>query len=115
MTAALIEHWVLSGRALLVEIKGRPFNVRITKVYAPTADSSEDIENFYGQLDQTKTQCKLQDILINMGDFDAKVGKGRCEDIVGSYGLGLWDHMDWENEMNEVINFSNGVQKIVKL
>ena len=72
---------------LLIKIKGRPFNVCSIQAYASTVDSSEeDIEDFYGQVDQAKKQCKSQEILIIMGDFNAKGGKGRYEDIVGSYG-----------------------------
>ena len=90
VAAALIGYWALSDRVLLIKIKGRPFNVCIIQAYAPTADSSEeDIEDFYGQLDQAKKQCKSQDILIVMGDFNAKVGKGGYEDM-----RILWGHMD---------------------
>ena len=35
-----------------------------------------------------KSQCKSQDIVIVMGDFNAKVGDERYEDTVGPHGLG---------------------------
>jgi len=109
VAAALIGYWALSDRVLLIKIKGRPFNVCIIQAYAPTADSSEeDIEDFYGQLDQAKKQCKSQDILIVMGDFNAKVGKGGYEDIVGSYGLGERNErgdklIEWCTENSQVL------------
>lgn len=39
-------------------------------------------------LDNAKAQCKLQEIIIIMGDLNAKVGNDREEEIVGKFGLG---------------------------
>ena len=61
---------------MVVGIRGQPFNICIIQACAPTADSSEeDITYFYDELNQAKTQCKSQDILVIIGDFNAKVGK----------------------------------------
>ena len=60
------------------------------------------------QTAQKKKQCKSQEILIIEGDFNAKVGKGRHEDIVGSYGLGERDErgdklIEWCTENSKVV------------
>eukprot|EP00794_Sanderia_malayensis_P001344 gene1344-1484_t len=42
-------------------------------VYAPTSESSEEaIIEFYNMLEETKSQCKSQDIIMVMGDLNAK-------------------------------------------
>ncbi|XP_063586323.1 uncharacterized protein LOC134763697 [Penaeus indicus] len=64
-------------------------DISIIQTYAPTTKSSdEDIDRFYAQLDQAYSQCKSQDIIIVMGDFNAKAGNERVDNIVGPHGLG---------------------------
>ncbi|GFN83273.1 craniofacial development protein 2 [Plakobranchus ocellatus] len=80
---------------LLEEIKqhriaGKPVDLNIIQVYAPTANSNdEDLDKFYNDLDTARTQCKSQDPLIIMGDFNAKVGTEKVDDILGKHGLGI--------------------------
>ena len=37
----------------------------------------------------TKAQCKSQEIIIVMGDLNAKVGSEGGSDMVGKHGLGM--------------------------
>ena len=63
-------YWTLSDRVLLLKIAGKPLDINIIQIYAPTSTSSnEDIEKFYGDLEQAKAQ---QDPLIIMGDLNQK-------------------------------------------
>ena len=85
----LIGYWTISDRIMLVKLKGKPFDISIIQVYAPTADKSEEEhEQFYNDLEMAKSQCKSQYIVIVMGDFNAKVGDEIYEDTVGPHGLG---------------------------
>ena len=71
-------YWAISDRVLLVKLNGHPFNISIIQEYAPTsACTEEDIEAFYETLEKAKEQCKSQDIIIMMGDFNAIDGKQR--------------------------------------
>jgi len=46
-------YWQLSERVLLVKLEGKPINLSIIVVYAPTSDSEEaEIDEFYEQLDK---------------------------------------------------------------
>ncbi|GFO43306.1 craniofacial development protein 2-like protein [Plakobranchus ocellatus] len=90
VTKAIKGYWALSDRVLLVKFAGKPVDLNIIQVYAPTANSNdEDLDKFYNELDTAKTQCKSQDPLIIMGDFNAKVGAEKVDDIVGKHGLGI--------------------------
>ena len=86
---SLLGYWAISDRIVLMKFKGQPFNIAVIKVYAPTSDADDnEIEEFYQKLDTSRAQCRSQEVLIVMGDFNAKIGEGRDEDIVGPYGLG---------------------------
>ncbi|GFO43740.1 UDP-glucuronosyltransferase 2a1-like [Plakobranchus ocellatus] len=90
VSKAIKGHWALSDRVFLVKIAGKPVDLNIIQVYAPTANSNdEDLDKFYNDLDTAKTQCKSQDPLIIMGDFNAKVGTDKVDDIVGKHGRGI--------------------------
>lgn len=79
----------ISERVLLLQIDCAPMSVNVVQVYAPTADSSdEEIESFYEDLIHVIKSIPKKDLTIIMGDFNAKVGKGRVGEIVGPYGLG---------------------------
>ncbi|GFS21711.1 craniofacial development protein 2-like [Elysia marginata] len=73
----------------MCKIQAKPFNIVIIEAYAPTADrSDEEIETFYENLDMTIKQVKSSDILILMGDFNAKVGTTTISKSIGREGLG---------------------------
>ncbi|GFO10500.1 nitric oxide synthase, partial [Plakobranchus ocellatus] len=96
VTKAIKGYWALSDRVLLVKIAGKPVDLNIIQVYALTANSNdEDLDKFYNELDTAKTQCKSQDPLIIMGDFNAKVDTEKVDDIVEKHGLGI------RNELGE--------------
>jgi len=86
---ALKGYWAISDRVLLVRLNGKPFDISVIQVYAPTSNSTEEeVETFYNELELAKSYCKSQDILIVQGDFNAKVGNQSEEKTAGPYGLG---------------------------
>ena len=81
--------WGVSDRVIVAKLEGKPFDIGIIQVYAPTSThSDEEVEEFYEDIDKAMKLFKSQDIKIVMGDFNAKVGNERIDDIVGSWGLG---------------------------
>ena len=82
--------WAYSDRVILMKINGKPLSLAVIQVYAPTSDCDEfEIEQFYKDLNSAKKAVKFNEYLIVMGDFNAKIGKGREGDIVGNFGLGM--------------------------
>lgn len=47
------------------------------------------MDDFYEHIEMAIKQCKSQKNTIILGDFNAKVGEGRQENIIGPYGLGI--------------------------
>ena len=50
--------------------------------------SEEELEAHYEEIDKALKAVKSDEILIIMGDWNAKIGNGKYENIVGKYGLG---------------------------
>ena len=63
----------------------------VIQVYAPTTDSTEnDIEEFYGNLQQQIDDIDKNDVLLIMGDWNAKVGTDHetWHKAIGRHGYG---------------------------
>ena len=70
-------------------MKARPVNITCVQVYSPTASAETvDIEDFYRNLQSTLNETPRKDVLILMGDWNSKIGKGEEPGTVGRYGLG---------------------------
>ena len=90
-TASLIEWTPVSSRIVLARFRSRTRNVQIVQCYAPTNDADGDVKtDFYEQLQATLEQRTKRDILIVMGDFNAKIGSDNVgrEYVMGREGLG---------------------------
>lgn len=79
---------------MMMRLKATPKNFNIIQAYAPTAGKPES-ENtcFYAEINQLLSHTRSETILI-LGDFNAKVVKGRCDDTVGVHGLGIRNEKD---------------------
>ena len=68
----------------MTKLQGKPFNISIMQVYAPTQDySDEDIEQFYEEMQQAIKYTNSNEVLLAMGDFDAKVEMKAMDDAIG--------------------------------
>lgn len=89
-TMASVTNFVpISDRVMLLQLQTNSRKLNIIQIYAPTADKpDEEIEMFYELIKQTLESLNSRDINIVLGDFNAKVGKGRCDKYIGEYGIG---------------------------
>ena len=79
----------MNDRIVMLKLRAKPFDIAVIQVYAPTQDyTDEEIESFYEDVQDTIKQLKSTDILVMMGDLNAKVGSQRHGDVVGNQGLG---------------------------
>jgi len=73
---SLMEWTPVSDRILVARFRSKARNVSIVHVYAPTNTSPVDVkDDFYSLLSSTLNNVRRGDILIVMGDLNAKVGE----------------------------------------
>ncbi|GFO06580.1 craniofacial development protein 2-like [Plakobranchus ocellatus] len=78
----------ISDRVDVDKLVAKRLNQGIIQVYALTSDCEDvEIEKLYEEIEKPKGYLKSQDVLIIMGDFNAKVGHERVEDVVGPIGI----------------------------
>ena len=62
-------------RMTSVHFQGKPFNITVTQVYAPTSNAEEtEVERFYEDLQDLLELTPKKDVLFIIGDWNAKVG-----------------------------------------
>ena len=64
-----------NDRMISVHFQGKPFNITIIQVYAPTRNAEEtEIEQLYEDLQDLLELTPKKDVLFITGDWNAKVG-----------------------------------------
>ena len=75
-----------NDRMISVHFWGKPFNITVIQVYAPTSNVEEaEVEQFYEDLQDLFELTPKKDALFIIGDWTAKVG------VTGKFGLGVQD------------------------
>ena len=75
-----------------VHFQGKPFNITIIQAYAPTSNAEEaEVEQFYEDIRDLSELTPQKDILLIIGDWNAKVGSQETPGVTGKFGLGLWN------------------------
>ena len=73
-----------------VRLQGKPFNITVIHVYAPTSNAEEaEVEQFYEDLQDISELKPPKDVLFIIGDWDAKVGNQETPGVTGKFGLGV--------------------------
>ena len=78
-----------NNRMISVHFQGKPFNITIIQVYAPTSNAEEaEGEWFYKDLQDLLELTPKKDVLFIIGDWNAKVGSQETPGVTGKFGLG---------------------------
>ena len=73
-----------------VHFQGKPFNITVIQVYAPTINAEEaEIEWLYEDLQNLLELKPKKDVLFIIEDWNAKVGSQEIPVITGKFGLGV--------------------------
>ena len=73
-----------------VRFQGKPFNITVTQVYAPTSNGEEaEVEQFYEDQKDLLELTLKKDVLFIIGDWNAKVGSQEIPGVRGKFGLGV--------------------------
>ena len=85
-----------------VHFQGKPFNITVFQVYAPTSNVEEaESEWFYEDLQDLLELTHTKDVFFMIGDWNAKVGSQEIPGETGKFGLGV---------QNEAVQFSSVTQ-----
>ena len=81
-----------NDRMISVCLQGKPFNITVIQVYAPTSKAEEaEVERFYEDLQDLSELTPKKDVLFIIGDWNAKVGSQETSGVTGKFGLGMWN------------------------
>ena len=79
-----------NDRMISVHFQGKPFNITVIQVYAPTSNTEEaEVEQFYEDLQDLLELTPKKDVLFIIGDWKAKVGSQEIPGVTSKLGLGV--------------------------
>ena len=76
-----------NDRMISVRFQGKPFNITVIQVYAPTSNNEAEVEWFYEDLQDLLKVTSPKDVII--GDWNAKVGSQETPGVTGKFGPGV--------------------------
>ena len=75
-----------------VPFQGKPFNITVIQVYAPTSNAEEaEVERFCEDLQELLELTPKKDVLFIIGDWNAEVGSQETPGVTSKFGLGIWN------------------------
>ena len=73
-----------------IHSQGKPFNITLIQVYAPTSNAEEaEVEQFFEDLQDLLELMPKRDVLFIIGDGNTKVGSQELSGVTGKFGLGV--------------------------
>ena len=73
-----------------VHFQGKPFKITVIQVYTPATNAEEaEVEQFYEDLQDLLELISKKDVLLIIGDWNAKVGSQETPGVTGKFGLGV--------------------------
>ena len=79
-----------NDRMISVLFQGKPFNITVIQVYAPTSNAEEaEVEWFYEGLQDLLEITPKKEVLFITGDWHAKVESQETPGVTGKFGLGI--------------------------
>ena len=77
-----------NDRMISVRLQGKPCNITVIQVYAPTSNAEEaEVEWFYDDLQDPLELTPQKDVLFILGDWNAKVGSQETPGATGNLAL----------------------------
>ena len=79
-----------NDRKISLRFQGKPFNITVIQVYAPTSNAEEaEVERYYEDLQDVLELTPKRDVLFILGDWNAKVRSQETPGVTGKFGLGI--------------------------
>ena len=87
---AVLGYNLKNNRMISVYFQGKPFNITVIQVYAPTTKAKEaEVEQFYEDLQDLLELTSQKDVLSIIGDWNAKVGSQEIPGVISKFHLGV--------------------------
>ena len=84
-----------NDRMISVRLQGKPFNITVIQVYAPTSNAEEtEVEWFYEDLQDLLELTLQKDVLFIIRDWNASLGSQETPGVTGKFGLGMRNEAD---------------------
>ena len=81
-----------NDRMISVRFQGKPFNITVIQVDAPTSNAEEaEVERFYEDLQDLLELTPRKDVFFIIEDWNANVGSQETPGVTGKFGLGTWN------------------------
>ena len=85
---AVLECKFKNDRMISVRFQGKPCNITVIPVNAPTSNTEEaEVERFYEDLQDLLKLTPKKDVLFIIGDWNAKVGSQEAPGVTGKFAL----------------------------
>ena len=79
-----------NDRMISLHFQGKPFNITVIQVFAPTSNAEEaEVDHFYEDLQDLLELTPKKDVLFIIQDWNAKVGSQETPGITGKFDLGV--------------------------
>ena len=73
---------------IFFRLQGKPFNITVIQVYAPTSNTEKaEVERFYEDLQDLLELTTKKNVLFIIGDWNAKVGSQETPGVTGKLAL----------------------------
>ena len=73
-----------------IRFQGKPFNITVIQVHAPTSNAEEaEVERFYEDLQDLSELTPKKNVLFIIGEWNAKVGSQETPGVTDKFGLGI--------------------------
>ena len=81
-----------------VRFQGKPFNITVIQVYAPTSNTEEaEVEQFYEDIQDLLELIPQKDVLFIIAAWNTKVGRQEILGVTSKFGLGV------QNEAGQIL------------
>ena len=75
-----------------IGFQGKPFNIMVIQIYAPTSNIEEaEAEQLCEDLQDLLELTPPKDVLVIIGDWNTKVGSQETPGVTGKFGIGIWN------------------------
>ena len=81
---------LINDRIISLHFQGKPFNITVIQLYAPTSKAEEaEVERFYNDLQDLLELTPQKHVLFIIQDWNANVGSQEISGVMGKFGVGV--------------------------